>query len=290
VNLETRSLVGLRTPPSNDIWRRAVTAAAVARPSLVALGLLVVALRTIEILSHSSGFDAHAYWAASMSRPYGGLYETRDAYLYSPAFLQAIWPLRQLPYELFFSAWVLLSGATLLWLVGPIAAGLLLLPGTFSPVYHDLWFGNIMILSAAALVVGMRFTAAWSFMLLTKVTPAIGLLWFAARGEWRKLGIAVGASAAVAAVSFMLAPSLWFDWFSILLANGAKPEVAAIGMSTVVPRLIAAGVLVVIAGRLNAMWVLPIALFLAQPVTWFIGFVLPIAWIGWWQHPGLRPR
>ena len=46
---------------------------------------------------------------------------------------------------------------------------------------------------AAAIVIGFRWPAAWSLVLLTKITPGIGLLWFAVRREWRSLAIALGA-------------------------------------------------------------------------------------------------
>ena len=45
--------------------------------------------------------------------------------------------------------------------------------------------GNISLLLAVAIVVGFRWPAAWAFVLLTKVTPGIGLLWFVVRREWR---------------------------------------------------------------------------------------------------------
>ena len=223
-----------------------------------------------------------------LPHPYGGLYETRDAYLYSPAFLQVLAPLRMLPFDAFFTIWVLISTGVLLWLVGPIAAALLLIPASYSPVYHDLWFGNIMILTAAALVVGLRYPASWAFILLTKLTPGIGLLWFAVRREWRSLAIALGVTAAIALISFIIAPHLWFEWFGSLQNNAAAPEVASLEAGTWPLRLGASAVLVVVGARFNARWVLPIALFIAQPLTWFIGFVLLIALIGWWRHPALR--
>ncbi len=50
-------------------------------------------------------------------------------------------------------------------------------------------------------MIGFRYPAAWSLILLTKITPGIGLLWFAVRREWRALAIALGATAAIASVS-----------------------------------------------------------------------------------------
>ena len=48
--------------------------------------------------------------------------------------------------------------------------------------------GNISLLLAVAMVIGFRWPAAWAFVILTKVTPGIGLLWFAVRRAWRPAG------------------------------------------------------------------------------------------------------
>ncbi len=45
---------------------------------------------------------------------------------------------------------------------------------------------------AAAIALGFRYPATWAFVLLAKVTPGIGLLWFLVRREWRNLAIALG--------------------------------------------------------------------------------------------------
>ena len=62
-----------------------------------------------------------------------------------------------------------------------------------------------------------RWPGTWSFVLLTKVTPGIGLLWFAARREWRNLAIALGVTAAIVAVSMAIDPALWRSWIELLL-------------------------------------------------------------------------
>jgi len=65
----------------------------------------------------------------------------------------------------------------------------------------------------AAIVAGFRWPGAWSFLLLTKVTPGIGVLWFAVRREWHSFGIALATTLLVVVISFALAPHLWFQWF-----------------------------------------------------------------------------
>ena len=76
----------------------------------------------------------------------------------------------------------------------------------FPFVAVELTGGNIHLLLAAAIVAEFRWPAAWSFVLLTKVTPGIGLLWFAVRREWRPLMIALGATAAIAGLTFIIVP------------------------------------------------------------------------------------
>ena len=77
--------------------------------------------------------------------------------------------------------------------------------------------GNISLLLAGAMVIGFRYPAAWAFVILTKVTPGIGLLWFVVRREWRQLGIALGATAAIVAVSFVVMPGAWIEWMQVLV-------------------------------------------------------------------------
>jgi hypothetical protein len=64
----------------------------------------------------------------------------------------------------------------------------------------EIWGGNIEVLVALAVVLGFRWPAAWSFILLTKITPGVGLLWFAVRREWRSLAIVAVATGGIAAV------------------------------------------------------------------------------------------
>ena len=71
-----------------------------------------------------TGHDARPYWTALFDHPYvTSRVGDHDAYLYSPAFLQLIAPLRALPWEGFMAAWeIVLMIATLL-MVGPVLLG-----------------------------------------------------------------------------------------------------------------------------------------------------------------------
>ena len=86
------------------------------------------------------------------------------------------------------------------WLAGPFT----LLVLFTVPVASEINAGNIQLLLAAAIVLGVPqrgagWAGAWAFVLLTKVTPGVGLLWFALRRRWRALAIALGVTAAIAA-------------------------------------------------------------------------------------------
>ena len=111
--------------------------------------------------------------------------------------------------------------ATVIWL-GWRSALLVL---AFPPVALELYHGNVQLLMAAAIALGFRYPVAWSFLLLTKVTPGIGLVWFAVRREWRPLGIALGFTGALVLGSLLVDPQLWVDWLneSILKTAGGAP-------------------------------------------------------------------
>src|SRR4029078_312592 len=110
-----------------------------------------------------------------------------------------------------------------------------------------------------AIVIGFRWPAAWALVLLTKITPGIGLLWFAVRREWRHLAIALFATAAIAAVAVVVRPQEWRDWVDVVIGNAGKGGTWA---SVPVPlwiRLPLAAALVVWGARTDRAWTVPIA-------------------------------
>ena len=140
------------------------------------------------------GVDARAYWSVDLAHPYAqsgvGVLST---YLYSPAFAQILAPFSLLPFPVFYALWTVMLVGILIWLVRPWpwALGILALPITY-----ELAVGQVHLLIAAAIVVGFARPAAWALPILTKLTPSIGLLWFAIRQEWRGLAEAVGVTGA----------------------------------------------------------------------------------------------
>ena len=147
--------------------------------------------------------DARSYYGLDLADLYEGRtdWNTIGAYPYSPAFAQLVYPLDLLPWPVFVAAWTaILIGAVYL-ITGPDLFLLGLAVGAM-----EIAGGNISLLLTLAIVAGFRRPWTWAFVLLTKITPGIGLLWFALRREWRPLAIALGATAAVVAVSFVLMP------------------------------------------------------------------------------------
>jgi hypothetical protein len=209
--------------------------------------------------------EAHLYLTQLSNAPHG--------YLYSPAFVQVIWPLLMLPWQLFYAIWLGLGTITLVWLLRPFLT-LVTLPWVFvtfgiallAVPRHSLASMNVTMFMGLAVAAGFRWPWAWSLMILTKVTPGIGLLWFVVRREWRNLVIALGVTAAISAVSFVIAPNLWFDWVTVLRNNAGYPEPDfAIHLLPLIPRLAIAAVLITVAARFDARWVMPIAVVVAMP-------------------------
>jgi hypothetical protein len=137
----------------------------------------------------------------------------------------------------------------------------------------ELYHGNVHILLAAAIVLGFRHPWNWSFVLLTKVTPGVGLLWFLVRREWRPLLIAVGVTAAVAGVSFIAAPGTWFEWLRARAANSSVTTTVSVPLPIWV-RLPAGGLLIIWGARTDRRWTVPVGSMIALPVLWFAGFAM----------------
>lgn len=264
-------------------WRRVIRVAA------IGLGIAWTAALVYVRTRDGIAIDAHAYWLTRS----GDLYaiasrSTNDAFLYSPAFAQLIAPLTLLPWQSFLETWTAIQGIALVIVAGPLTLPVLLT----EPALFELDLANITAMLALAIVASFRWPMAWAFVILTKVTPGIGVLWFAFRREWRRFGIALGATAVVVTVSFILAPGAWLEWITVIPNHSATP-----GLTTVplLVRLPLALVVLWLGARRDARWVVPIACLLALPVIRTTGLVLLVAC---WplrtdddrEHPVLRLR
>jgi Glycosyltransferase family 87 len=213
------------------------------------------------------GVDSHAYWMAWRGDMYKGAPATYDAYLYSPAFAQVVWPLTQLPWSVFATLWSASCLAVLVWLVRPcrwqVAVPLLFVGA------HEVVSGNINWLLAVVVVLGQRHAWLWAVPLLTKIAPGVGPLWFLVRREWRPLVVSIGSTVAVVAVSWALAPHLWQQWVE-LLVNHSGSTSETLGGAYLPPLAYRAPVVVALtvwAARTDRSWLLPVAMLLASPVA-----------------------
>ncbi len=252
-------------------------------PAWAGLAVAVAAWTLIVVFSEpwgrlwGTGQDARCYWQASLADPYlHSDWNDPIAYVYSPAFLQLVSPLTALPWEAFVAAWTALLLAAVRFLTGPrlLVAGLL-----FPFTAMEVAGGNVSLLLAAAIVLGFRWPWTWSLVLLTKITPGIGLLWFAVRREWRSLAIALGATAAIASLSFALAPGLWSRWVEVVTANLASGRTGT-WASLPVPLWIRGPIAVAIVvwgARTDRRWTVPVASMVALPALWYGGISMLLA-------------
>ena len=214
------------------------------------------------------GFDSFAYWNVDPFHPYTAALGTLGSFTYSPAFALVASPAHLVSFDLFFLIWDTFLVANLVWLTRRMVFVWLV----FLPVPLELFHGNVHILLATVCVLGFDYPALWSLALLTKVTPGVSLLWFVVRREWRSLAWALGATAAISAVSFAIAPGAWFDWVKFLTTSQDTGAGANDWYAFLFPplwlRVAAAAVLVVWGARTDRRWVVPLATALAMPVFW----------------------
>jgi len=226
------------------------------------------------------GIDARAYWGIDLAHPYSqsGVGEL-STYLYSPAFAQLLAPFSALPFEVFFVLWTAVSAAILVWLVRPWPWAV---PMLILPIVYELCVGNIHFLLAATFVVALRAPVTWAFPVLTKITPGVGWLWFVVRREWRAAGIAVAFTLAVVAVSYVLNPSAWTDWFALLTSSTGRTDL-------LLPRVALAALLVGWGAWTGRPWVIAVAGWLALPVIWVNSWVILLAVIRLRDRYGMQP-
>jgi hypothetical protein len=272
-------------PATVQPWRvhpSPVRFALLAVPSAIALLLLwelfvVQAAGPIRL-----GFDTAAYWGYPRASVYPGPGEPTGlgAYRYSPVLVPLMTLWSAVPWGVFVGLWLAAMVVVYVAMAGPYALPLLV----FLPVLIELGMGNVHLFLACAVVVGFRWPAAWALVLLTKVTPGIGLLWFAVRREWRSLAIALGATVALAGTSLLVAPDLWVEWMRTIA--GTSETTAGNAVAVPLPiRVAAAAVLVVWGARTERRWTVVVGATLALPALWHHGLAMLIGVIalqrGW---------
>jgi hypothetical protein len=243
------------------------------RDGFLLLSIAFVGFRLFSIEPWDDSVDAYAYWATGQGDLYAGAVSGKiGAYLYSPAFAQAVWPLTHVSWPVFAALWTALNCAVLWWLVGRLALPSLL----FLPIPFEIISGNVHLLIAAVIVAGFRYPALWVLPILTKVTPGVGLLWFLVRREWRKLAVALGVTTVATAASFALAPDAWRQWIDLLLRDVGTPLVTLgwfLPVSVLI-RLPIAAAIVAWGALTDRPWAVPIAVTLALPIVWLNGLAI----------------
>jgi glycosyl transferase family 87 len=234
------------------------------RLALSVIGGIVIVLLLANPDAH--GIDARGYWAFDPANPYAsavGNLNAQTAFRYGPPIALAFIPFQALSWTAFITVWTLILVAALMFMGRSWA----LACAALYPVAMELSAGNVNLLIALAAVVGLRWPVTWSFLLLTKVTPGVGLVWFAARKEWRNLAIAIAATAAISLFSWLIAPQMWGQWFDALRSMvGIEPE----GHHLPIPlpiRVIAMAILVAWGARTDRPWTVVVAVTLAMPTV-----------------------
>jgi hypothetical protein len=242
--------------------------------------------------------DADVYWQASLDHLYGAqawMPGHELSYLYPPPLAQAMAILHGLGWPLFIALWTFgLFAATAyagrVWALALVAIGIAMFPfvGFEHPLRHPLLYpllGNVQPFLVAAIVASFRFPALWSVVVLTKIAPGVGALWFAFRGEWRSFAIAVGATLAIGLISFAIAPTVWFQFFDFARNNTAAQAPGDIVTISFPIRLAMSVALLFWGARTNRRWTVPVAagwavialfewafveFWMAAPVLWAI--------------------
>lgn len=251
--------------------RRLVTHGAV----VVGLVFCAYLFLVSEAQKGSAAYDIVAYYKVNLDHPYTGDVGDLGFFAYSPPIALLLAPFTMLPWLTFVTAWYTLLGAAVVWLGRRNFLAVI----AFPPVAIDLYHGNIHLLLAVAIALGFRYPAAWSAVLLTKVTPGVGLLWFVARREWRNLAIALAVTAVVVAITLVALPSQWLAWVGMIADSaGVPPPWPALPIPLWV-RLPAAAAVVWWGARRDKRWTVPLSAALAVPALWPGSFaILAACW------------
>jgi hypothetical protein len=271
------------------------------RDGLVISGWLATLFVFLVVIpaGHSFGYDAFSYWSIDFDDLYGRAMSSNfalGAFRYAPPIAFLFGPLQALPWWLFLWLWTAAGLAILFWLGGRWALVLLALP----PVALELYHGNVHLLMAGAVALGFRLPWLWSFVVLTKLSPGIGVLWFAFRREWRPLAWALGATAVVSLLTYVLAPHYWSEFIASIASNLDQPQSYSVPPPAPI-RIPLAAALLFWGARTDRPWTVALAAALALPIIWPHGLTVAVAAIpflrrgdraallpGWERAAGLR--
>lgn len=218
--------------------------------------------------------DAEAYWRLDFGPAMYGEPGEPGAFLYSPVFAQLLAPLTALPFVVFYALLLAANLSALVWMLGPVLAAVaIFLP----PVTKELYYGNIHLLIAAAIVAGFRYRGWWSLLPLTKVTPGVAMLY-----DWRqprRMLVSFGVLAAIVAVSVVVSPDLWMAWVEMLTTAdfGAVNDATLWTHTPAIVRALVAVPLILLAGWKQRPAAVPLIVLYAIPVPWMVSLCLAVA-------------
>ena len=229
-------------------------------------GLLLIsgmALRTDAELFHSIGLD----------RPYTGVVGDDGAFVYSPAFAQALQPFRLLPVWWFVTLWRVAELALLTLMAGPWTLLLLLTV----PVTAEVMEAQVHMFLAAAIVAAWRWPGLWAVPILTKPTLGVGLLFHVGARDWRSLRIALAWTVGIGLVSLLTVPALWVEWLKVLAGSASHQLSGPVIQIPLLVRLPVAAALAWYAGVRDWPRLVPIAAMIALPALWIVGLSMAVA-------------
>jgi hypothetical protein len=267
-----------RIPPFEALprTRREVRIRAL-RDGLLISGWMACAIVPLMVvpIGQSFGYDAFAYWSLDFTDIYGRTYDGNfalGAFRYSPPIALLFAPFGALPWWLFVWLYLALMVGCLLFLARRWTLVALALP----PVALELYHGNVHLLMAVAVAIGFRHPWAWAFVALTKLTPAVGLLWFLFRREWRRFAVATGTTLLVSLATFVYNPEYWSEFVAATLSNLGQPQHFSVPPPLPI-RLPLAMLLVAWGARTDRPWTVPVAATMALPIIWVHGLVIALA-------------
>jgi hypothetical protein len=191
---------------------------------LVVAAIGAVLLVVVASTSWGTGSDELAYWRAAQRLVAGQpLYDpaavpnTPYAYWNPPPLAQALAPLTGLlSPEAFTAIWTALLLVCLWWLGGrSVVVGLALV--AFLPVAVELRTRNLHLVLAVLVVLALR--RSWIFWVpatALKISPVLGGLFLLAAGRIREAVLMGVVGGVVLAVSVVLAPGAWSDFFAVV--------------------------------------------------------------------------
>jgi len=257
------------------------------RDGLILAGLLFnLVLIVFWVPKLDLWIDARAWWTLNLQDLYSGGEQSTSAiaFRYAPVIAWLMVPLSWLSWPQLIAVYLALSLAAV-GILGRRNALVLLV--AFPPILLELLNGNIHIFMALAIWAGFRWPSAWAFILLTKVTPGVGLLWFAARREWRSLAIALGTTAGIVVIGVLIAPDVWREWIRSLAIAGQVDR--PVSIPPLVVRLPAAAAVAWWAGRTDRAWLVPVACVIGMPILWLQSTaILTACFPLWWERPRWR--